>query len=106
MQLLTQQIKAGMPKLRETESIPLDEKIARVKFFTPWTGWTWYGVEFDGEDLFWGLVDGDFVEWGYFSLRELQSARGPLGLTIERDKFWEPKTIARVKAEEGLRGIG
>ena len=30
-------------------------------------------------------VDGFEKELGYFSLRELESARGPLGLPIERD---------------------
>jgi hypothetical protein len=33
------------------------------------------------------------VELGYFSLKELEEARGPLGLPIERDQLFEPKTL-------------
>jgi Protein of unknown function (DUF2958) len=39
-------------------------------------GWTWYVIEFDGEDPFFGLVDWFERELGYFSLRELQRTRG------------------------------
>jgi hypothetical protein len=39
----------------------------------------------DGDWLFFGLVDGMEREWGYFVLSELQSIKGPFGLTIERD---------------------
>ena len=48
---------------------------------------------FDGEDIFFGLVSGFELELGYFSLSELESVRGPLGLPIERDLYFEPKTL-------------
>ena len=41
--------------------------------------------EFDGHDLFFGLVEGHVKELGYFSLSELQRVKGPMGLPIERD---------------------
>jgi len=44
----------------------------------------------DGDWLFYGLVDGFEKEWGYFSLKELESVRGPLGLGIERDIYFKP----------------
>jgi len=92
MKLLTKELSAKLPKLNETEGIPLEEKTVVVKFFTPDGSWTWYAVEFDGEDLFFGLVDGFEKEWGYFSLKELQSVRGALGLPIERDLYFgQPK---------------
>ena len=69
------------------------EAIAPVKFFTPDSNWTWYASEFDGEDIFFGLVSGLEVELGYFSLKELQEVRGPLGLQIERDLYFEPRTL-------------
>ena len=34
-------------------------------------------------------------EWGYFSLSELQSVKGPFGLGIERDLHFEPKPISK-----------
>jgi hypothetical protein len=56
-------------------------------------------TEFDGNDTFFGLVDGLEKELGYFSLSELQSVRGPLGLPIERDLYWRPKTLKEIAPE-------
>lgn len=65
-----------------------------MEFFSPDSNWTWYAVEFDGEDLFFGLVDGFELEMGYFSLRDIQVARGQLGLLIERDRYSEPMKVS------------
>ena len=43
--------------------------------------------------MFFGLVIGFEQELGYFSLTELEAARGPLGLPIERDQHFEPKPL-------------
>ena len=40
------------------------EAIAHVKFFTPDSNWTWYATEFDGEDTFFGLVQGFETPFG------------------------------------------
>ena len=65
--------------------------MATLKFFTPDASWTWYAVEYDPVDkLFFGLVCGFEKELGYFSLDELKSIRGLLGLRIERDIFFTP----------------
>lgn len=92
MQLLTAEIKTKLPKLYTQEEKGL-EALAMVKFFTPDSNWTWYATEFDGKDTFFGLVDGFEKELGYFSLSELQSARGQLGLPIERDLYFKPRTL-------------
>jgi hypothetical protein len=84
-----------LPALYSGEELGL-MAIALVKFFTPDSNWTWYASEFDGEDLFFGLVSGFEVELGYFSLSELQSVKGSLGLPIERDLYYEPKTLAEL----------
>ena len=91
-ELLPQDIRVQLPKLYENEEYGLDAK-ALVKFFTPDSNWSWYASEFDGEDLLFGLVSGFEVELGYFSLSELESVKGPLGLPIERDIFFEPQTL-------------
>ena len=44
-----------------------------------------------------GLVDGHEREFGYFSLPELESVKGPLGLPIERDRFFDPTPISNCK---------
>jgi hypothetical protein len=93
MQLLTKEIRKRLPPLGSNEETPLEEVIAQVKFFTPDSGWTWYGVEFDGTDVFWGWVQGIEEEFGTFSLSELQSVRGKLGLPVERDKCFEPTPL-------------
>lgn len=35
-------------------------------------------------------------EWGYFVLSELQSTRGPMGLAVERDLYFEPKLFSKI----------
>ena len=96
MKLLTKELLKQFPKLYETEEVPAEEKKVIAKFFTPWTNWTWYATEFDGEDRFFGLVDGNEKEWGYFSLKELQSITGPVGLKIERDLYFGQPMIKDV----------
>ena len=90
MMLLTKANRDALPPLYSTEDVPLDKKVAVVKFFTPFSNWTWYACEFDGEDTFFGYVMGLECEWGYFSLSELASVKGPFGLGIERDLHWRP----------------
>jgi hypothetical protein len=89
MKLLTKTIKKEVPKLY-SQGEKGDEAVAYVKFFTPWSSWTWYATEFDDVDTFFGLVDGFEKELGYFSLSELESIRGPFGLKVERDLYFNP----------------
>lgn len=95
MQLLTQHIRNLLPPIYTTQNDA--DPVAQVKFFTPWTCWTWYAFEFDGEDLFFGLVEGLETELGYFSLSEMEAIRGPGGLRIERDRFFEPTRLSELK---------
>lgn len=46
--------------------------------------------------LCFGLVDGHEREFGYFSLDELLAMRGPMGLRIERDLYFEPCPLSKV----------
>ncbi len=92
MKLITKEISTILPKLYEQDSKGLNA-IAYVKFFTPDSNWTWYVTEYNGDDIFFGLVDGLEKELGYFSLSELKSVRGPFGLNVERDLYFEPATL-------------
>lgn len=94
MELLPESEKSKLAKWRETEGKNLGEVMATVKFFCPWANWTWYAAEFDGDDTFFGLVEGFEKELGYFSLKELNQVEGPGGLKIERDLHWTPKDLA------------
>lgn len=93
MKLLPQEIADRLPRLYSQEEQG-DAAIAQVKFFTPWTNWTWYASEYDPtERIFFGVVVGHERELGYFSLDELEAIRGPGGLTIERDLHWMAKPL-------------
>jgi len=94
MKLITQELLNKLPKLYTNEDT--DDPKAIAKFFTPDGNWTWYATEFDGEDTFYGLVDGHEKEQGYFSLRELESIRGPFGLPVERDLYWKETKLSEI----------
>lgn len=97
MKLLTKEIARKLPAVYATENF--EDPTAIVKFFTPDSNWTWYATEYDPETgLFFGLVDGFDMELGYFTLDELERARGPLGLPIERDLYWDPQPLSKIKA--------
>lgn len=97
MKLMTKEIEKKLPPLYSGEGTPLEEREPVVKYFTPWSNWTWYVLEGqkqeDGDWLFFGLVEGLETELGYFRLSDLQSIRGPVGLRVERDLYFIPEPI-------------
>ena len=95
MELLTDELRKMLPPLYSQEHE--EDPLVICKFFTPDSNWTWYGLEFDGEDLFFGWVVGFEKGLGYFCLSELAEARGPLGLPIERDIHFSPMKLSEVK---------
>ncbi|HET6446898.1 MAG TPA: DUF2958 domain-containing protein [candidate division Zixibacteria bacterium] len=96
IKLLTKKIRDRLPVLYANEEQGL-AAVAIVKFFTPDADWTWYASEFDGKDIFFGLVIGHVAEFGYFSLSELESVRGHLGLPIERDLNYRPRSLQELR---------
>ena len=102
--LLTKALEAKLPRLYASEGVPAVEKIAVVKFFSPFSAWRWYAVEGerqeDGDLLFFGWVNGMDGEWGYFTLSELASATIRCGgvdvPAVERDLYWQPTAMAAV----------
>jgi hypothetical protein len=97
MNLLTEELKKQLPPLYSTEHNP--DPSAVCKFFTPDSGWTWYPLEFDGEDTFFGFVQGMEEELGYFSLKELESVKGPFGLAVERDLYFTPTPLSQIRKQ-------
>jgi hypothetical protein len=98
MQLLTAELRAALPGLGDQDGRGADA-IVHCRFFTPDSAFTWHVTEFDGRDTFFGLVDGPEKELGYFSLSELSSVRGPMGLNVERDLYFKPTTLRHVAPE-------
>ena len=72
------------------------EQMVVAKFFDPIGSWKWFLMNMhEDEDYCWGIVKGNEVEMGSFSMKELEDIHLPFGLTIERDTLFEP-----VKASE------
>lgn len=104
--LLTQEIRESLPPLYDSEELTEQGAIAIVKFFSPYSRWTWYAVEFDGEDTFWGLVDGFEMEYGYFSYSELEKATIYGGVpAVERDRHWTSRPVKEIEAEIRSRAV-
>ena len=72
MELLTQELRQQLPPLYSQEHVA--DPMVICKFFHPLSNMTWYAIEFDGEDIFFGWVHSDFPELGYFSLNEMQES--------------------------------
>lgn len=97
MKLLPKYVLKTLPALYSQDGKGL-EAMAMVKFFTPDSNWSWFASEFDpATGMFFGLVVGLETELGNFSLAELSSARGPMGLPVERDLHWTPRALRECK---------
>lgn len=87
---------AKLPKLYETENLPLKDKLIHLHFFIG--GCDWYISEFDGEDLFWGhayLNDPQNAEWGYISFQEMKETKIK-GFEIDCEIFNPPKRAREI----------
>lgn len=110
--LLDEPSRAKLPPLYSNEHLGL-EALAQVKFFQPDGGWIWFASEGSAVDadgyydtdkpkvdfLFFGLVIGFEIEFGFFSLSELTEAHGALGLPIERDLYFEPRALGELEQQ-------
>lgn len=96
MKLLTKELREKFPRLEKTGEKDPNEVEVIAKFFCPWNNWAWFATEFDGKDTFFGFVKGFENELGTFSLKELQSIKGPWELGIERDLYFGKHTLAEV----------
>ena len=104
MKLITKEIAAKLSKNIGDANVDMPY----LKLFNPMGAATWLISEYDEEtgNLF-GLCDlgMGFPELGSVSLHELESITLPMGLTIERDKFFEPsKTLAGYAHDAKLAG--
>jgi hypothetical protein len=101
MQLLDDELRKILPPLYAQENEK--DKMVYIKFFSPYSNWTWYiteGTQEEDDFIFFGLVIGFEREWGYISLNELQSTK-VLGVpAVERDLYFQPKRISEIKELE------
>ena len=100
MKLLTKEIEQKFAEVGSQEHLPDSKKKVIAKFFDPTGFYTWYALEYDPKyKEFFGYVKGQFSEYGYFGLEELEAIQLQWGLGIERDiKFGYDVTMEEVKA--------
>jgi len=107
MKLLPKELREKLPPLYSQDGKG-GKAVVYAKCFTPSSSWSWYitegepilsesGAEIDYK--FFGLVFGHEREFGYFLLSELEEVRGPMGLPIERDLYFQPKTLEEIAPE-------
>ena len=93
--LIAKNLLNRIPKLYETEE--QNDPIAYVKLFLD--GWTWFITEISiDNNICFGYVISPFgAELGYFSLEEIKSIKGTLGIGVERDLSFKPTKLSIIK---------
>lgn len=94
----TEQQLNHIPKVYETESIPLKDKIVHMHFFIG--NCDWYIIEYDQDDLFFGfaILNDDYfnAEFGYISFKDLKEIN-VRGIEVDNDLHWQPKPIKEIE---------
>jgi len=86
MKLLTKELTAKLNRAGYAGTKPI------CKLFVPWGRATWLitgmedGILYGYADLGMGCVE----HGGIATIEELEAIRGPFGMKIERDLYWEP----------------
>jgi len=98
---------SAIPRLYETENIPLEEKLIHLHFFIG--GCDWYIAEYDGEDIFFGftILNEDYLnaEWGYISFEEVRSIKVNGGMEIDCEVSWKIQRAINIeKNAKTLKG--
>ena len=106
MKLMTKELEKMLEKypLYSQDGKGKDETMVIAKFFFPMGNWTWYVTEGSkiedgfgekGDWQFFGYVVGEFPEFGYFTLSELEAVN-VRGLKVERDMYFKPCKLTEV----------
>lgn len=94
--LITEEILKNVPPLYGQEGVKNSEKVVHSAYIIPFKYWTLYMTEYDPKtEIAYGLVIGDNVEWGYFSLKDLRSLNAQ---RLILEDF--PKTFMELKDTE------
>lgn len=96
--LMPRDLAARTPALYATDGQGNDV-IVQARYYLDRTYWEWFLIEYDGEDLCFGLVSGFEVELGYFTLSELESAAEFISDKVRLDTDFEPKPLADVREQ-------
>ena len=88
----------SIPKLYASENAK-ETPLAVIKLFNPDGAWTYYILEWDGQDTIFGLATGMGyeTELGYASLGEIRETRSAqLHLQMERDLWFKPTPVTEL----------
>jgi hypothetical protein len=97
MLLLTKALKKIIPPLLSQDGKG-DDAIIYAKFFLPDANKTWYVLEYDGSNKFFGLVyNGEIYLYTYFYLSDLEKTFGQFRLRVERDKYFKSMPVKELK---------
>ena len=100
--LMTRELANTIPPLYANDGAEdPDAVVARMKLFSPYSGWRWHITEWDSETgLCCGLVEGFETELGYFELTELSEVTvfGSVP-AVERDLYWAPATLGEIRSQ-------
>lgn len=97
-----------IPRLYETENIPLQEKIVHLHFFIG--GSDWYICEYDGHDIFFGFCilnsDDQNAEWGYVSFSEMKAIKIDNCLEVDcvREEYWKVQKALNIENISTIHG--
>lgn len=101
MKLITKELEKRFAEVGYQDGKGYDALVV-AKFFHPASSWKWYATEYEPKPrIFFGYVTGFDDEWGYFSLDELESVKGPFGLGVERDLYFKEQPLREV-----LKAVG
>ena len=98
MQLMTKSLERNIPPLYSQENKKPEDVMVMAHYFTPMGNMDWYATEYNPEEkLFFGWVNGEFPELGYFSLSEFEEVNAHSYVPkIERDMHWTPVSLKEV----------
>lgn len=86
MKLMTNELRKKLPPLHSTKD--QEDPMVICRFYYPRYGVSFYAIEFDGENMFYGLIGHDKLRFDYFSLGGLEETQIVSTLTaVERMPF-------------------
>ena len=95
---MTKALEKRLPPLYSQETV--EDPIVVAHFFNPSGQGDWYIIEGNKEEddyILYGLCHIFEYEFGYVSLNDLKSVKGPFGLGIERDMYWTERPVSEVR---------
>lgn len=105
---MTKEIEGKIPALYSQDEKGKDAAVY-AKYFCTRNNWRWYATEYNPETKeFFGMVCGDFNEFGYFNLSDLEAINNQYGYQIiERDIYFSPgkMTVREVMLADGYDDV-